>query len=133
MTIDALRQAIERKDRARYTALLAEDIRFFTPIEAAPVVGREAVGLVLSVVFEIFQDFRYIGQAHGDGLDVLVFHASVGDVAVEGIDLIRLDADGLVREFTVMMRPLTALEAMSREMAARAEEGRPPPRSDRSR
>ena len=75
MTIDALRQAIERKDRARYTALLAEDIRFFTPIEAAPVVGREAVGLVLSVVFEIFQDFRYIGQAHGDGLDVLVFHA----------------------------------------------------------
>ena len=119
MSVDALREAIERKDSACYTALLAEDVRFFTPVESEPVVGREAVGRLLGAVFDVFQDFRYVGQASGDGLHVLVFQARVGAVRAEGIDLLRIDDEGLIREFTVMMRPLAAVQAMSREMATR--------------
>ena len=34
MNVDTLREALEAGDRRRYTELLAEDVRFFSPIEA---------------------------------------------------------------------------------------------------
>jgi ketosteroid isomerase-like protein len=46
MSVDALREAIEAQDRQRYAALLAEDVRFFSPIEADPSVSREAASMV---------------------------------------------------------------------------------------
>jgi hypothetical protein len=39
-------------NRQRYAALLAEDVRFFSPIGAEPSVGREAGSMVLSTVLE---------------------------------------------------------------------------------
>jgi ketosteroid isomerase-like protein len=52
MNVDPLREAIEAQDKQRYAALLAEDVRFFSPIEAEPSVGREAASMFLSTVFE---------------------------------------------------------------------------------
>ncbi len=120
MNVDALREAIEAKDRQRYAALLAEDVRFFSPIEAEPTVGRKAASMVLSTVFEeVFEDFRYVNQLDGEDLHLLVFHARVGNVPLEGVDLLKLDREGLVREFTVMIRPLEAIKAIGQEMALR--------------
>jgi hypothetical protein len=39
-------------------------------------------------------------------------------VRVEGCDFLHLDADGLIDEFTVMVRPLSAAQALSEAMAA---------------
>jgi hypothetical protein len=118
--VDALREAIEAQDRQRYTALLAEDVRFFSPIEAEPSVGREAASMVLSTVFEeVFEDFRYVEQLDGEDLHLLVFQERVRDVPLEGVDLLKFDSEGLVREFTVMIRPLEAIQAIGQEMSRR--------------
>jgi hypothetical protein len=118
--VDALREAIEAQDRQRYTALLAEDVRFFSPIEAEPSVGREAASMVLSTVFEeVFEDFRYVEQLDGEDLHLLVFQARVRDVPLEGVDLLKFGSEGLVREFTVMIRPLEAIQAIGQEMSRR--------------
>jgi SnoaL-like domain len=120
MSVDALREAIEAQDRQRYAALLAEDVRFFSPIEAEPSVGREAASMVLSTVFEeVFEDFHYVNQLDGEDLHLLVFRARVGDIPLEGVDLLKLNSEGLVREFTVMIRPLEAIHAIGQEMARR--------------
>ena len=42
-----------------------------------------------------------------DGAEALVFRASVGDRELEGIDLLRFNADGLIGDFTVFIRPLS--------------------------
>ncbi len=120
MSVDALREAIEAQDRQRYATLLAEDVRFFSPIEAEPSVGREAASMVLSTVFEgVFEDFHYVNQLDGEDLHLLVFRARVGDIPLEGVDLLKLNSEGLVREFTVMIRPLGAIHAIGQEMARR--------------
>ena len=120
MSVDALREAIEAQDRQRYATLLAEDVRFFSPIEAEPSVGREAASMVLSTVFEgVFEDFHYVNQLDGEDLHLLVFRARVGDIPLEGVDLLKLNSEGLVREFTVMIRPLEAIHAIGQEMARR--------------
>ncbi|MCA1738837.1 MAG: nuclear transport factor 2 family protein [Actinobacteria bacterium] len=118
--VDALRVAIEAQDRQRYTALLAEDVRFFSPIEAEASVGREPASMVLSTVFEeVFEDFRYVEQLDGEDLHLLVFQARVRDVPLEGVDLLKSDGEGLVREFTVMIRPLETIQAIGQEMSRR--------------
>ena len=120
MSVDALREAIEAQDRQRYATLLAEDVRFFSPIEAESSVGREAASMVLSTVFEgVFEDFHYVNQLDGEDLHLLVFRARVGDIPLEGVDLLKLNSEGLVREFTVMIRPLEAIHAIGQEMARR--------------
>ena len=120
MSVDALREAIEAQERQRYATLLAEDVRFFSPIEAEPSVGREAASMVLSTVFEeVFEDFHYVNQLDGEDLHLLVFRARVGDIPLEGVDLLKLNSERLVREFTVMIRPLEAIHAIGQEMARR--------------
>jgi len=50
---------------------------------------------------------------------VLEFSARVGDRGLKGIDLIAFDADGLITDFEVMVRPLNGLQALGAEMGAR--------------
>ena len=76
--------------------------------------------MVLSTVFEeVFEDFHYVNQLDGEDLHILVFRARVGDIPLEGVDLLKVNSEGLVREFTVMIRPLEAIRAIGQEMARR--------------
>jgi len=50
---------------------------------------------------------------------VLEFSARVGDKSLKGVDLIRFDADGLIVDFEVMIRPFNGLQALGAEMGAR--------------
>jgi hypothetical protein len=47
-------------------------VRFFSPIDAEPSVGREAASMVLSTVFEeVFEDFHYVNQLDGENFHLL--------------------------------------------------------------
>jgi len=72
-------------------------------------------------VITIFENFTYHRQfADDDGLNVVLeFSAGVGDKSLKGIDMIRFDADGLITEFEVMIRPLNGLQALGAQMGAR--------------
>jgi hypothetical protein len=43
----------------------------------------------------------------------------VGDRELDGVDILRFGEDGLVRELTVMVRPLSAAIALAEVMQAR--------------
>jgi len=45
---------------------------------------------------------------------VLVFRTAVGGNELHGIDLLHFDEDGLIKEFTAMVRPQSAAEALGR-------------------
>ena len=53
-----------------------------------------------------------------DSGSALVFETVVDGVSVNGIDLIRTNDDGLISELTVMVRPLSASNALATAMAA---------------
>jgi hypothetical protein len=82
------------------------------------------VSHVLRTVFEVFEDFRYTDHLTEAATSVLVFRAGVGGREVDGIDLIREDADGLVADITVLVRPLSGLTALAEEVGRRL--GAPP-------
>jgi len=114
-----VRAAIEARDLDALAALFADDIVFASPVAFHPYVGRDTVVEVLRNVMEVFTDFVYVDELDGDGTHALVFTAGVGGRAVEGLDHLRYDEDGLVSEFTVMVRPLSGLIALAEAMGPR--------------
>ena len=56
---------------------------------------------------------------------MLLFKASVGGRELDGVDVLRTGAGGLIEDITVLVRPLSALTALAEEMQRRL--GAPPP------
>ena len=123
---DTFRAGVEARDvEAAFTAL-ADDAVLHSPVTFRPFTGRPVVEHVLRDVFEVFADFRYTDHLRdGEATSILVFQARIGEREVDGIDLIRENADGLIGDITVMVRPLSGLSALAEEMGRRL--GAPPP------
>jgi hypothetical protein len=114
------RRAAEAKDLDLLRETLAEDIVLHSPILFKGFEGRDTAMFVLANVIEVFEDFRYLDEVHGDGTVVLRFAAKVeGKFEIEGIDYLTLDDDGQVTDLTVFLRPLKAVTAFNELMTAR--------------
>jgi hypothetical protein len=117
--------------------LLHEDCVFLSPVVFSPQQGREISKLYLSAAANVLPGdeavstpatnddehgkFRYtkkIAQGHHAMLE---FETMVGEVSVNGVDIITCDDDGWITEFKVMMRPYKALDAVREQMAAMME------------
>ena len=105
-------------------AQMAEDVVLHSPVTFRPYHGRDATETVIRAVAEVLYDFRYVrtlaspaGQDHA-----LVFNARIGDREIEGCDFLEVDENGMIKELTVMVRPLSGAlalaEAMRAELAA---------------
>lgn len=111
--------AAEAKDLDGAKMTLREDVVLHSPILFRGFEGREVVLAVLTHVAATLEDFRYVDELAENDTVVLRFKARVGDRELEGIDFLELDEDGLVKELTVFLRPMSALTAFNERMAAR--------------
>ncbi len=114
MTGRTFRAAVEAQDLDGMVRLLADDVVFHSPIAFEPFRSQAVVGRLLGVLLtRVFEDFTYTDELAGDAdVHALVFRARIADRQVEGLDLLRFDDDGLIRDFTVMVRPLSAALAL---------------------
>lgn len=119
----AFREAVEKLDLDAAEALLAPDVVFTSPVVFKPYAGKAITAAILRAVSEVFQDFRYVREINDvNGRDhALVFTARVGDREINGCDFIHLDENGLIDEFTVMVRPLSGTQALAAAMGAQFE------------
>lgn len=124
------REAVERRDFGAIPALLADGVVFRSPVVYAPYEGRAIVTAILQAAGRVFEDFRYVREiGDPDGADhALVFMARVGDREVHGCDFIHHDENGLIDEFTVMVRPLSGAHALAAAMKAQLEGATAQPR-----
>ncbi|MFI0710412.1 nuclear transport factor 2 family protein [Streptomyces inhibens] len=119
----AFRKAVEANDHDAIAALLAENVVFTSPVAFRPYTGKAITAAVLRGVSRVFEDFRYVREINGaDGHDhALVFTARVGSREINGCDFLHTDEDGLIDDFTVMVRPLSAAQALAEAMGAQFE------------
>ena len=115
------RRAIERHDLDELIALFRDDAVLHSPITFQPFEGKDAIRRLLGIIFEVFEDFRYTDELDAaDGMTkVLVFRTRVQGRDVEGIDMVRFDEAGMVRDLTVMVRPRSGHGDVARRGAAR--------------
>ena len=98
-------------------ALLADDVVFTSPVAFTPYPGKALTAAILDGVARVFTDFRYVSTIEDGNRSALVFEAMVGEVSVNGCDFITTNDDGLITEFTVMVRPLSGARALADAMA----------------
>jgi len=111
------RQAVESQNHAAMTAAMAENVEFHSPVAFRPFVGRESVAGLFTALMETFEEFEYTDELQDGNTTALIFTARVGDKKIQGLDFLRHNEAGEVEEFTVMLRPLSALIAMGEAMA----------------
>lgn len=117
--MNAFRAAVEAGDFAALSDLLAEDVVFRSPVAFKPYEGKPIVAAILRGVGRVFQDFRYVNALDDDGRgSALVFETNVDGISLHGCDFITLNDDGLISELTVMVRPLSAANALAAAMGA---------------
>ena len=122
MLSDRFVGAVEGGDPGAVAAALAEEVSFLSPVVFRPYEGKAVVATILTEgAMKVFEDFRYTDRFETDGSATLVFEARVGDRSVQGVDLLRFDAEGRIRELTVFVRPMSGVHAVAEAMGRRFE------------
>ncbi|NEW32343.1 nuclear transport factor 2 family protein [Nocardia cyriacigeorgica] len=118
------RAAVEARDDAAIEALLAENVAFTSPVAFRPYPGKAITAAILRAVIRVFEDFRYVREiADPNGRDhAFVFEASVDGKKLTGCDFLHFDDDGKIDDFMVMVRPLSAAQALAARMGAQFEQ-----------
>ena len=114
------RKAVEEHDEAAIQAMLADDVVFTSPVAFKPYVGKPITAAILRGVLRVFEDFRYVREIHDtNGSDhAFVFETTVAGKKITGCDFLHFNDDGLIDDFTVMVRPLSGATALSEAMGA---------------
>ncbi|MEU3403044.1 nuclear transport factor 2 family protein [Streptomyces sp. NPDC006670] len=127
-TAERFRAAVEKRDLAALDELFTDDVRLYSPVKFVPFEGKAMVMGLFGVLLRTFEDLRYLGRLDGevettaDGeaapTVVLPFRALVAGRQIHGIDQLQFDAEGRIKEFTVMVRPQSAVHALGQAVLA---------------
>ena len=112
-------RAIVEDDHNAAIATLAAAVEFRSPAVYTPYHGKEQVEQILRLVATVFENFRYTAEWRDGRTTILFFEANVGERELQGVDILEDGEDGLIERFTVMIRPLSGLQAVARTMAER--------------
>jgi len=100
--------------------LLAEDAVFHSPVVHTPQEGRDKVFAYLHAASHVLggDDFRYLREIVDGDQAMLEFQSQLDDIQINGVDIIRWNDEGKIKDFKVMVRPLKAINKVWEKMAA---------------
>ncbi|MCH2488295.1 MAG: nuclear transport factor 2 family protein, partial [Erythrobacter sp.] len=96
------------------------------PVVHTPQTGRAIVTVYLAAAGQTLANdsFRYVRELVDGDTAMLEFTTEMDGIHVNGVDIIRFDADGMILDFKVMVRPLKAVNKVWEMMAAQLERDR---------
>ena len=113
-------QLVKERNVRGLDALLADEAVFLSPVVHTPQVGKAITKAYLAAAFQVFfnPSFRYVRELSSDRDAVLEFEVEIDRIVVNGVDMIKWNAEGKITEFKVMLRPLKAVHLIHQRMAA---------------
>ena len=114
-TLRTWHRAIEEKDVGALDLLIADDCVFHSPVVHTPQRGKALTKMYLSAAFMVLANdtFTYVREVVGESDAVLEFTVEVQGIHVNGVDMIRWNADGQIVDFKVMLRPMKAINLLN--------------------
>ncbi len=115
---------VESGNPAGLDELLSDEVVFRSPAVFAPQQGKTlTAGYLTAALHVLGPSLRYVSQWHDDASAVLEFEADLEGVYVQGVDILRWNAEEKLVSFTVMVRPLRGLQKLVELMAVRLAAG----------
>lgn len=122
-TMAAWHDLVRRRSAADLDALLDDDVVFHSPIVHTPQVGKVLTTMYLTAALHVIANdtFTYVREIVGPRDAALEFRAEIDGIVVNGVDLIRWNDAGRIVDFTVLVRPLKAVNLLHAQMRAMLE------------
>ena len=119
-TLDCWHQLLATQNAKGLETLIADEAVFHSPVVHAPQVGKALTTLYLGAAFQVFYNdtFRYVREVVGPTDAILEFEVEIDGIKVNGVDMMKWNADGQIVDFKVMLRPLKAVNLIHQKMAA---------------
>jgi hypothetical protein len=114
-------RALDALDPEAIVARLAEDVVIVVAVHDEPMAGREVAQFLFAVLSEELRGFHVTDELIEGESAVVLFEAEIRGHAAQGLNVVRLDGAGQVRELTVFFRPLATLQVVSEVIGARME------------
>jgi len=118
--IDAWHKIVKERSVHGLDALLAGNVIFHSPVVHTSQVGKAIARMYLAAAIAVFGNdtFRYVRELRSARDAVLEFELELDGIAVNGVDMIKWNEEGLITEFKVMLRPLKAVNLIHQKMGA---------------
>jgi hypothetical protein len=98
--------------------LLADDVVFRSPAVFAPQEGKAVTTEYLRAALVVLgPSLRYVTEWHDQASAVLEFEAELDGLFVQGVDMLRWNAENKLVSFTVLVRPMRGLQKLIELMA----------------
>jgi hypothetical protein len=110
------------RDIDAISAVLHDDCVFESPVVHSPQLGKAITAKYLASAGHTLgnADFEYVGEWHtnrpGENSVILEFKTVIDGIAINGVDMITCDDNGLITHFKVMVRPLKAVNMLHQKM-----------------
>ncbi len=106
------------KDYNAIAAILHDGCVFESPVVHTPQVGKDITAKYLAAAGHTLgnNEFEYVGEWHRENSAILEFKTVIDGIAINGIDMISCDDEGLITHFKVMVRPLKAVNMLHQKM-----------------
>jgi hypothetical protein len=111
--------AIAARDAAALIDTLAPDVVLHSAVTTVPFEGRELVGDTYRSVLESFEELRIVDEFENGDTHAFFWDGRMGGRPLAGADRIRVDAEGKVREITVVGRPLAGVATLLADIGPR--------------
>ncbi len=107
---------VRERDLTGLEKLLAPDVTMGAPPYWDKLRGRPLVHHLLGLIIHTIEDFTYHREWHQDSRGraeiALEFQGHLGELDLQGIDLISLNERGEIQNLDVVIRPINALTAL---------------------
>jgi hypothetical protein len=117
-TAQRISDAMVARDFDALRAELAPDVVLNSPITASfKFQGPDEIVELLRIVRDSYEELEYTDVFGSGDTWAQVFRVRIRGQEMEATDIMRLDGEGRVREFTVFFRPLPGLAALTAALA----------------
>lgn len=101
--------AVLARDHAALVDMLAADVVLRSAVVRTTFDGRATVAELYASVIESFERLEVVDEFWGEDTYAFFWRGRIEGHDVEGVDRLRLDSSGKVREITVFGRPISGL------------------------
>jgi ketosteroid isomerase-like protein len=115
--LHAFLDAMRAKNADAMLSHMADTMTLHTPLHAEPFRGKAAIRPVVEALLRVVDQFDFREILQGPQHVAVFFAITVGDLILDGMDYVRLDASGLLAELTVLWRPLPAVIAVNARLS----------------
>lgn len=102
----------------KLNSMLAEHAVFHSPVVHTPQEGKAKVFAYLHAAAHVLgnDSFHYVREIINGDSAMLEFALELDGIQVNGVDIIRWNADGKIEDFKVMVRPMKAMNKVWEKM-----------------